>query len=185
MNATSAIRAAATALSLTLLAPTTTFAQAWYLAGVQYNQGPLDCDVAGGLFLDWQQRQGPEDGAVKFQTRDASFMAVMGWAQPQYRPEVDSIVTEIAGDVLRGRNRSPRIVVQRQWIRNGAPFGGFTTFATAIAGSNSATPAWRGTLETAILGLQVRGLTGVTVRLNFSDGRRCNSWLADYHFRRN
>lgn len=185
MNAIQVLRAVAGALSLLFFTHANAGAQTWYLAGVEYNRGPLDCDVQGGLFLDWQQRQGREDGAVKFQTRDASFMAVMAWTQPQYRPEVDSIVAELAGSILRGDRHTPRLIVQRQWIRDGVPFGRFTSFATAMAGASSATTSWQGTLETAVLGLQVRRLTGVAVRVNFSDGRRCNSWLADYHFRRN
>ncbi len=154
--------------------------QSWYLSDVNYNAGPLNCWPAGGLFLDWQPRSGSQDGVVKYQTRDSSFVAILDWTKPRYIAEAGVIYFEMTGSVLRGSGRIPRIWAQRAYH---LPDGGVTNFRgfeqASVGGATG---------KTANVAAQLGpsgSYDGVTVRITFTDGGSCNEpVLADYVFRK-
>ena len=101
------------------------------LVNVQVNKGPLSCNVAKGLLLDWTKvpvktsdvdpssDESPEkkERAVKYENEPKHGGAVLWWTRPEYKPEVSSFYMELFVSQLRNYPGPIKLIVYGGYAR--------------------------------------------------------------------
>ncbi len=144
----------------------------WQLMNVEWNKGPLDCDLPGGMVLNWAEVASGWDATVQFESDGNETLNLGLWKTPKYIPETGQIYMEIGAQALR-RDSAGRIRVFRKANPNDAANSGVGT-AQIVTGR-----------RTAYTTVKVAPWTDVPVyylEVWYSNGGTCSSWLARYAF---